>query len=143
MKGGFEFALWACGGVGLVVKQAVGEGAAELFVKEDECQGDAGPFVGQPVGVAFAVALQQSMRFQFAEIVAKLIETVAVGGEAEGGEESGVDVFGSPAPPTVVPPCSKTSIRRIIRVSWILMPGNFAVPMVMGRARRWRSGKST
>ena len=80
-----------------MVEEAVGERAAELFMKEDERQGDFGSLVGQPVSVAFAVALQQSMRFQFAEIVAKLIETVAVGGEAEGSEEGVVNVFGSPA----------------------------------------------
>ena len=46
---------------------------------------------------AFAVALKQSVGFQFAEVVTKLIESVAVGGEAEGSEESGVDVFGAQA----------------------------------------------
>ena len=33
--------------------------------------------------------------------------------------------------------------ERIIRVSWILMPGYFAVPTVIGSAIRCRSGNST
>jgi hypothetical protein len=62
-----------------VVKEAVGEWAAELFVEEHEHEGDPGSFVG------------------FAEIAAKLIQTVAIGGYAEGCEYCVVDVFGSPA----------------------------------------------
>ena len=79
------------------MKQAVGERAAELFVEEDEHQGDFGPFVGEPVGVASAIALKQSVSFHLAEIVAKLIQPIASRGEVEGGEQGGVDVFGPPA----------------------------------------------
>lgn len=39
-------------------------------------------------------------------------------------------------PPTAVPPCSSTSISRIMRASWILMPGNLVVPTVIGSAKR-------
>src|SRR6266481_3628828 len=45
-------------------------------------------------------------------------------------------------PPAVVPPCSRISMSRIMRVSWILMPGNFAVPTVIGSARRCKSGNT-
>jgi hypothetical protein len=45
--------------------------------------------------------------------------------------------------PTVLPPCRRTSKSRIIRVSWILIPGYRTEPMVTGRASRWRSGNST
>ena len=34
-------------------------------------------------------------------------------------------------------------MSRIMRVSWILMPGNCAVPTVIGSARRCKSGNST
>ena len=80
-----------------MVKEAVGEWAAKLFVEEYEHEGDLGSFVGEPVGVAFTVALQQSVSFHFAEVVTELIESVAISGDAEGCEHSGVDVFGSPA----------------------------------------------
>ncbi len=46
-------------------------------------------------------------------------------------------------PLTVVPPCRSTSIKRIIRVSWILMPGTLLRPHGMASASRWNSGKST
>ena len=77
-----------------MVKEAVGEWAAKLFVEEHEHEGDPGSFVGEPVSVAFAVAFQQPVRSHFAEIVAKLIQAVAIGGYAEGGEYGVVDVFG-------------------------------------------------
>jgi hypothetical protein len=51
-----------------VVKEAVGEWAAELFVEEHEHEGDPGSFVGEPAGVAFAIAFRQPVRFHFAEI---------------------------------------------------------------------------
>ena len=125
-----------------MVKEAIGEGAAELFMEEHEQEGDLGSFLGEPVGIAFAVAFQQSVRFQFAEIVAKLIESVSVGSDSEGSKHGGVDVFCSPDTHRCAA-VQQISIRRIMRVSWILMPGNFALPTVMGKARRCRSGKST
>ncbi len=55
---GLEF---AGGGVelgGLSVEQAIGQGAADTLVEEDEHQGDTDAFVGEPVGIAMAVTLQ-------------------------------------------------------------------------------------
>src|SRR5450756_558840 len=46
-------------------------------------------------------------------------------------------------PDTTVPPCSSTSIRRIVRVSWILIPGYFVDRTAMGNASRCSRGKST
>ena len=80
-----------------MVKEAVGKRAAELFMEEREHEGDLGSFLGEPVGIAFAVAFQQCVRFQFAEIVAKSIESVSVGSDSEGSKHGGVDVFCSPA----------------------------------------------
>ncbi len=80
-----------------MVKEAIGEGTANLFVEEYEHQGDFDPFVAEPVSVALAVALQQSVPFHLPEIVAKLIQAVAVGAEAEGCDDGGVDIFGPPA----------------------------------------------
>jgi hypothetical protein len=126
----------------VVVKKAVGEWTAKLFVEEHEHESDPGSFVGEPVGIAFAIAFRQPVRLHFAEIAAKLIQTVAIGGYAEGCEYCVVDVFGSPATHRSAA-VQEGFMRRIMRVSWILMPGNFAVSAVMGKARRCSRGKST
>jgi hypothetical protein len=61
-----------------MVKEAVGMRAAELLVEEDEQQGDLGSFVRKTIGVTLSVAGQQAMRLEFAQVVAKLIEAMAV-----------------------------------------------------------------
>ena len=43
---------------GLAEEEAVGQGAADAVVEEDEHQGDADAFVGEPVGITVAVALE-------------------------------------------------------------------------------------
>jgi hypothetical protein len=48
---------------GLMMKEAVGEGAAELLVEEDEEQGDLGSFVRQPTGASLSIACEQPMSF--------------------------------------------------------------------------------
>ena len=125
-----------------MVKEAVGEWAAELFVEEHEHEGDPGSFVGEPAGVAFAVAFQQPVRFHFAEIVAKLIQAVAIGGYAERCEYGFMDVFGPPAThrsAAVQEGFHETDHAGVVDPD----AGNFAVPAVMGRAKRCSSGKST
>ena len=62
MEGGFELAVGAWGQRGLMVKEAVGERAAELLVKKDEQQRHLGSLLCQPIGVAFSVAGEQAMR---------------------------------------------------------------------------------
>ena len=73
MVGGFELAGRLVMGVRAVVKAAVGEGAAEPFVKEQEEQGDLNPFWGETVGVAGSVTLQQPMGFELAQVVSELV----------------------------------------------------------------------
>ena len=60
-------------------KEAVGEGTADALVKEHEEQSNAGTFVSEAVGVTLAVALQQSVGFHFAQVVAQLGERVSGG----------------------------------------------------------------
>ena len=43
---------------GSAEEEAVGQGATDAVVKEDEHQGDADAFVGEPVGITVAVALE-------------------------------------------------------------------------------------
>src|SRR5437870_13172581 len=97
MVGGFELAGRLVMGVRAVVKAAVGEGAAEPFVKEQEEQGDLNPFWGETVGVAGSVTLQQPVGFEFAQVVAELVQPVGAVGEVEGGEDGVVDLLGGPA----------------------------------------------
>ena len=97
MVGGFELAGWLVMGIRAVVKAAVGERAAEAFVKEQEEQGDLNPFGGETVGVAGAVTLEQPVGFQLAQVVAELVQPVGAVGEVEGGEDGVVDLLGGPA----------------------------------------------
>ena len=52
------------------MKEAVGEGSADALMEEHEEQGGAGSLVSQAVGVAAAIALEQAMGFQLAQIIA-------------------------------------------------------------------------
>src|SRR6201988_3319838 len=97
MIGGFELAGRLVMGVRAVVKAAVGERAAEPFVKEQEEQGDLNAFGGETVGVAGSVTLQQPVGFELAQVVAELVETVGAVGEVEGGRDGVVDLLGGPA----------------------------------------------
>jgi hypothetical protein len=54
-------------------------------------------FGGEAIGIALSVAFEQSMTLEFAEIVTKLIQTVGLLRKAKGGEDRGVNLFGSPA----------------------------------------------
>jgi hypothetical protein len=109
---GFELAVGPIGEIGFVMEAAVGERAAQALVKEEKQEGDVDAFGGEAVGVTAAIALKQSVSFEFAQIVAELVESVLFRGELEGGENCLVN-----------PLCRRTSRSRMIRVSWILMPG--------------------
>ena len=97
MVGGFELAGRVVMGVRAVVKAAVGERAAEPFVKEQEEQGDVNPFWGETVSVAGSVTLQQPVGLELAQVVTELVQPVGAVGEVEGGEDGVVDVLGGPA----------------------------------------------
>jgi len=65
-------------------------------VKENEQEGGLIAFRREPVSVPFAVALYQPVGFHFAEVISKLSEGVVVGLQAEGGQNSFVDLGRSP-----------------------------------------------
>ena len=95
--GGFEFAVWPVRRIGFVMEAAVGERTAETLVEEQEQERDVNAFGRQAVGVAAAIAFQQTVSFELAQIVAELVEAVGFRGELEGGENGLVNLFGGPA----------------------------------------------
>ena len=95
--GGFKSARRLVGGGGAVMETAVGEGAAEPFVEEEEEQRYLDSFRREAVGVARAVTLQQAVDLELAEVVAELVQAVGIGGEVEAGEDGVVDLLGGPA----------------------------------------------
>ena len=94
---GLEFAIGAVGKVWLVMKAAVSQRTAEAFMKEEEQERNLEALGGQTVGIATTVAFYKRMPLQFAEIVAKLVQSVGFGGKLERSENSFVDLFGGPA----------------------------------------------
>src|SRR6201982_3326071 len=95
--GGFEFAGRLVSDVGAVMEAAVGGGAAEPLVGEKEEQGHLAPFGCEGVGVAGAIALQQAVALELAQVVAELVQAVGPVGEVEAGKNGVVDLFGGPA----------------------------------------------
>ena len=79
------------------MEAAVGERAAEALVEEQEQERDVDAFGGEAVGVAAAIAFQQAVAFELAQIVAELVQSVGFGGELERGEDGFVNLFGGPA----------------------------------------------
>ena len=85
------------GGIGFVMKAAVGQGSAKTLVKEEKQQCDLDALGGEKVAVAAAVALQQAVTFQFAEIVTELVQAVGGCRELKAGQHGIVDLLGCPA----------------------------------------------
>jgi hypothetical protein len=75
----FEFASGCLSWIRSVVVAAVGQRTAKAFVKEqkEECHLDA--FGGEEVGIAGAVALEQTVALEFAQIVAQLVQVIGFG----------------------------------------------------------------
>jgi len=95
--GGFEFAVGLVAGIGLVMEPAVGEGAAEALVEEQEQERHLHAFGGEPVSVVGTVAFEQGVAFEFAQIVAELVQPVSMSRKLKRTENSLVDLLGSPA----------------------------------------------
>ena len=79
MVGGFQLAVRSALRVGFVVEAAVGQWAAESLVKEQKQQRDLHALGGETVGVAAAIAFQQAVAFEFAQVVAELVQPVLFG----------------------------------------------------------------
>ena len=120
--GGFEAAVWSMLRIGTVVEAAVGERSAQALMEEQEQQCDLDTFRGEAVSVAGTVTLDQAVALEFAQIVAELVQAVSCS-ERSKVVRTAWWICLAVQPPTWVPPCRRTSKRRMTRVSWILMPG--------------------
>ena len=80
--------------IGPMVETAVGEGATEALVEEQKQECDLHAFVCEPVGITAAIALEKSVTFELAQVVAELIETVSVGRKLKRGENGLVNLLG-------------------------------------------------
>ena len=60
---GFEFAVGAVSGIGLMMETAVGQRSAQALVEKQEQQCDLESLAGEAVGVAGAIPFQQSVAF--------------------------------------------------------------------------------
>ncbi len=88
------FAVRSAGRVGFVMKAAVGQRAAEPLVEEQKQQRDMHTLGGETVGVAAAIAFQQAVPFELAQIVAEMVQPVLFRGELERSEDGFMKLFG-------------------------------------------------
>ena len=79
------------------MESAVGQGTTQPFVKEQKQEGHLDALGGELVGVAAAIALQQTVALEFAQIVTKLVQSVSFGGKLKCGQNGLMDLPGSPA----------------------------------------------
>ena len=87
MIGGLEAAVGSVLRIGSTVEAAVGEGAAQPLMEEQKQQGHLNALQGEAVGITVAVALQQPVPLELAQIVAELVEAVGLIREVEGGQD--------------------------------------------------------
>ena len=87
VHGSLEFAVGLEFGVGSAAEQVVGQWTAQTLMEEDEDDRDLGAFVGEAVGVTRAVALDQRVGAQFAQVVAELVQGVSLSGQPEARED--------------------------------------------------------
>ena len=84
--GGFDLGAGLEAFVWPVMEQRVRQRSTDALVEEDEDERGLGSLVGESVAVAASDALQQSVSFHLAHVVAQLGDGVRGGGEAEGGQ---------------------------------------------------------
>jgi hypothetical protein len=76
-----------------MVKEAIGKWAAQPLVEKHKRES---VLAGQPVGISFAVPLDQTVCAHLAQIIPELVQAVSRGGEFKGGQNSVVDLLGRP-----------------------------------------------
>src|SRR5215471_12311840 len=97
MIGRLEPAIGSALRVGPVVEAAVGERTAQALMKEEEQQSNLDAFCREAVGIVSSVPLQQAVSLELAQIVAQLVQAIALLREPEGGEHGFMDLLSRPA----------------------------------------------
>src|SRR5215472_862863 len=118
MIGGLKAAIGSVLRIGSMVEAAVGEGAAQPLMEEQKQQRHLDALQGEAVGVTVAVALEQAVALELAQIVAELVEAVGLIGEVEGGQDGLVDFLRGPTAELSLPRCLRC--RRVPKTSAIL-----------------------
>ena len=126
----FDFGRWVGGFLGSVVEKGVRQWAAGPLVEKDRHGGCPFTFCCESIAVLPAVALQKTvlleepapqMALHLAQVTTELGQSVSLRRESKGClDGSWIGAVRQPA--SWEPPWSSTSIRRIMRMSWILMP---------------------
>jgi hypothetical protein len=65
-----------------MMETAVGQGTTEALMEEEKQQSHLDALAGEPIGVTRPSPFQQGVAFQLAKIVAQLIQTVDISGDA-------------------------------------------------------------
>jgi hypothetical protein len=94
--GDLEFTVGPVSRIGLMMETAVSQRTTEALVEEQEQECDLHAFGGEPVGVSAAIAFEQTVTFEFAQIVAELVQLVSMGRKLERGEDGFMDLVGGP-----------------------------------------------
>jgi len=77
VKGRFELGVEAMSAVRSVAEEQMSQETAETLVKEDQEDCDFHPLVGQAIGVALAITLEQAVGAHLAQVVAELVQPMA------------------------------------------------------------------
>jgi hypothetical protein len=93
---GLEAAVRSVLRIGSMVEAAVGKGTTQPLMEEQKQQRDLNALEREAVGVTVAVALQQAVPLELAQIVAELVEAVSFIGEVEGRQDGLVDFLRGP-----------------------------------------------
>jgi hypothetical protein len=96
--GDFELAVGAVCGIGLVVEAAVGQWPTETLVEEQKEQCDLEAFCSEAVSVPGAVPLQQTVAFEFWQVITELVQSAGLWRKLECGEDGFMNLLGGPAP---------------------------------------------
>jgi len=110
-----------------------GVSGGRSYWPEDE----ANAFSFEAAGLALAVGLEQYMGLEFTKVIAKLGEGVAlaVRSKSVGGEDGLMDLR-QRQPVSCMPRLSRTSLRRNMWVSWILITRILLLLEEMGKGRK-------
>src|SRR5215471_4817340 len=97
MIGRLEPAIGSALRVGPVVEATAGKRTAQALMKQQEQENNLDAFCREAVDIARSVPLQQVVSLELAQIVAQLVQAIALLREPEGGEHGLMDLLSGPA----------------------------------------------